>query len=95
MTLLLSVPGAAVYVLMSGAPVSLVIKPLLPTSFAYWVDPDGGAPATVALLLIGATLLWGAGGAVFGALVGGGDREASDAVQDSGSQDKERRPTGR
>jgi hypothetical protein len=68
MLLLLFVPGATWYVLMSGAPLASAIALHVPDSFAYWVTPDGGPPASVALLLIGAMMLWGAGGAGLGAL---------------------------
>lgn len=51
-------PMISIYVL-SGTPTAMLLEALLPSSFWYWLVPEGGAPAAAGVFLCGAFLQWG------------------------------------
>jgi hypothetical protein len=51
-------PLIGAYVL-SGSPTAMLLEGLVPSSFFYWLVPDGGAPGAVGLFMISAFIQWG------------------------------------
>jgi hypothetical protein len=49
---------ASLYIL-SSAPGAYLVGALIPTRFLYWLAPEGGAPAGIFVVLLGAFLQWG------------------------------------